>query len=295
MIRGFRSIHPFVLFVYYVYIITSLMLYQHPFFLLTALCLVVYVHVLLDRGEQLKRWIWMLVLMSIFIFILTPFFNRRGNHVLFYLFDNPVMLEAVIQGVMIALTLMCILAVFITFNIVMTSDKFLFIVSKWFPKWGMLIMLSMRFVPLLRKRLQDIEQVQQVKGVSLRQGTVRQRAKNGMLLMQILLTFSLEESIQSGDSMTARGYGLQKRSKYHPYEMTHRDWALGFVMTVFFGIILYGWWLEDGVLALLPALEPIWLSGREWFFYAIWFMFIGIPIFVEGREVLKWKYYQQKM
>ncbi|MFD2042936.1 energy-coupling factor transporter transmembrane component T [Ornithinibacillus salinisoli] len=295
MIRGIRSFHPLVLLIFYCYVITSLMLYQHPFFLVTAFCLIISMNVMLDSGVQLKRWRKMLLLMSLFILLLTPLFNRRGNHILFYLFGNQVMLEAVIQGIMIALTLVSILAMFLTFNLVMTADKFLFLFSKWFPRWAMLILISMRFVPLLRKRLTEIEQVQQVKGLSIKQGTLKQRAKNGMLLIQILLTFSLEESIQTADSMSARGYGLGKRSKYQAYTMKKLDWVVLQVMTFLFGLILFGWWLGDGVLSMLPILESIWLSGREWFYYLIWCVLIGIPIFVEGKEVLKWKFYQQKI
>ncbi|WP_226376937.1 energy-coupling factor transporter transmembrane component T [Oceanobacillus halotolerans] len=295
MVRGFRSFHPFVLLVYYVFVITSLMLYQHPFFLLTAVFLLIGFNYLLDKGEQLKKWGWMIVIMCTFILILTPLFNRRGNHIEFYLFNNPIMLEAMIQGVVIALTLIGIIMIFVTFNMVITADKFLFLFSKWLPKWALLTMLAMRFVPLLKRRLQDIEQVQQSKGMSIKHGSIRQRARNGMLLMQILLTFSLEEAIQTADSMAARGYGLQKRSKYQAYAMQKRDtFALSFI-SVATVIIIFGWWLGDGVLMLLPILEPLWLYGREWFYFTIWLLLIGFPIWAEGKEVMKWKFYQQKV
>lgn len=295
MARGIQSYHPFIVFIYYILAIGGLMLYQHPLFLLPALVLIIIFHLLLDLGEQLKKWGWMIAIMSLFIITLTPVFNRRGNHILFYLFDNPVMLEAIIQGFMIALTLISIITAFITFNIVITADKFLFLFSRILPQWGLLTMLSMRFVPMLRRRIKEMEDIQQLKGVSVKQGSVHSRARNGMLMLQMLLTGSLEESIQSADSMTARGYGLQKRSTYQAFNMKRKDWwALCYLVGL--GVLVYfGWWLGDGVLQLLPVLEKTGLEGREYMYLLIWLLFIGFPVWVEGREVIKWKYYQQEM
>ncbi len=290
MIRGFRSFHPFILLLYYIFAIIGIMIYQHPMFLTVAALAILCINLMLDGGQELRKWRTMIVLMGFLSLILTPFFNQRGNHLLFYFFEKQVFLEAVWQGVMIALTLVCILTIFITFNLVITPDKFIFLFSKILPQWALLIMLTMRFVPLLRKRLIEIGDIQSVKGLSVKSGSLRSRAENGMLLLQTLLTWSLEESIQTADSMTARGYGQGKRSKYQPFSMKKRDWtALGLLM-LGGSFVLFGWWLGDGVLTLIPILEPVWLQGREWLYFLTFLMYIGFPIWTEGKEIVKWKY-----
>ncbi|MEN1968798.1 energy-coupling factor transporter transmembrane component T [Lentibacillus sp. N15] len=295
MVRGIRSYHPFILFLYYVLVIAGLMLYQHPIFLLVALILIIWFNFLLDKGQRLKKWCWAIVLMSLFILVLTPIFNRRGNHILFYLFDNPVMLEAIIQGVMIASTLAGILALFVTFNIVIPADKFLYLFSRVIPQWALLIMLSMRFVPVLQRKIKEMEMIQTVKGLSLKQGSIPRRAKNGMQLVQMLLTGSLEDSIQAADSMTARGYGLQKRSNYQAYEMKRRDWiAFGYFIVLSL-MLLYGWRINAGTLQLLPELETIWKTEWKNIFMVMWIFLIGFPNLAEGKEVIKWKFYQRKI
>ncbi|MEC5423081.1 energy-coupling factor transporter transmembrane component T [Virgibacillus sp. C22-A2] len=293
--RGIRSFHPFIVLLYYILAIAGFMLYQHPLFLATGVSLIIVYNFLLDRGTQLKKWAWMITVMSIFILVLTPLFNRRGNHILFYLFNNQVMLEALIQGVMIALTLAGILTMFITFNIVMTADKFLYLFSSVSKQWALLTMLSMRFVPLLRRKLTDMENIQEVKGLSVRKGSIRNRVKNGMLLLQMILTGALENSIQAADSMTARGYGLRRRSNYQAFYMKRQDWIAGCCLVSIASLVIYGWWLGDGVLMLLPVLESMGLIEREWFYFIIWIMLIGFPVWAEGKEVVKWKYYQRKM
>lgn len=290
MVRGFRSFHPIILLLYYLFAMAALMLYQHPMFLAVAAGAILLMNVMLDGGTELKKWRVMILIMAVLTLVLTPFFNQRGNHLLFYMFGKQVYLEAVLQGVMISLTLVCILTLFLTFNIVITPDKFVFLFSKIMPQWALLIMLSLRFVPLLRKRLMEISDVQNAKGFSLSIGSVKSRAHHGMLFLQTLLTWSLEESIQTADSMTARGYGLGKRSKYQPFYMKKRDWFAFVFLLVSGSLVLFGWWLGDGVLTLLPVLEPVWISGREWLYWILLFIMIGFPIWTEGKEMVKWKY-----
>lgn len=293
MDRGFHSFHPFVLLLYYVIVISGFMLYQHPIYLFVASIVVLFINLLLDRGEQLKKWRWPIILMGLATLVLVPFFNRRGMIVAFYIGDFPVKLESLYLGVMVAFTLLCILMIFITFNQVVTPNKFVYLFHRIFPQWALLLMLSMRFVPLLQRRLIEMKDVQELKGLSLKEGTLKQRIKNGMLLLQALITWSMEESIQTADSMTARGYGRKKRSKYSPYSMKTRDWVSLIFLIIGGSTLLFGWWLGDGVLTLTPIVEDPALIGREWFYMLVWIVVIGLPIWTEGKEIVKWKFFQQ--
>lgn len=295
MLRGFRSFHPFVLLLYYIVIIAGLMLNQHPIFLLLAFIFILFVNFMLDKAVELRKWKDMLLFLSLFVIILTPIFNQQGSIVLFELFSRPIFLEAVIQGVMGALTLSSILALFATFNLVVTADKFLYLFSRFFPKWAMILMLGMRFIPLFRKRLSEIQDVQELKGISIKNGKLRDRAQHGMQLIQILLTYSLEEAIQTADSMSARGYGLGKRSKYESFAWKWRDSFVLLYLLSLSLLIFIGWRLGESSLPLTPVLGPITLTGDNWIFLAVWILLISLPILTEGKEVIKWKYYQQRM
>src|SRR5699024_4213728 len=168
------------------------------------------------------------------------------------------------------------------------GNKFLFVFSKILPRTAFLVMLSLRFIPLVRLRLIEIMAVQHVRGTSLVTGPVKYRAKNGMNFLKILLTWSLEEAIQTADAMKTRGYGLGKKSAYLPWYFGKRDLfvfiflALLFSFSVFAGIFGYG------KIVIYPALGTL-----EFFFldicaYMAMILLIGFPIIVEGREALKW-------
>ncbi|MFD2629901.1 energy-coupling factor transporter transmembrane component T [Oceanobacillus kapialis] len=294
-LRGVRSLHPVVMLIYYVVIVIGFMLSQHPVFLAVGVGFLVVFHFLIDRGQQLKNWIGMLITLTVFILILTPIFNRRGNHILFYLFGNQVMLEAVMQGIILALSLLGIMLTFISLNQIITQERFLYLFARLSPQWALLSMLSVRFVPLLKKRLKEIEEVQKVRGFSITQGSMKARAKHGMLFLQTLLTGSLEQSIQTADSMSARGYGQRKRTHYQSFTMTIKDWiALVFILLTG-AFMIFGWWLGDSVLSLLPVLETSQLEQREWLFLINWALLLAFPLWIEGKELAKWKYYLRKI
>ena len=293
MARGIHTFHPFVSFFYYVGAATLVMLYKHPVFLLVGAILLVLFNYQLDQGKTLKRWFMMLIFLSVLFLIMNPLTNHRGTHILFYVHNNPIMLEAIIQGIILALSIFAIMTLFTTYNLVITADKFLFLFSRWLPQWALLTMLSMRFVPLLRRRLREIETVQKGKGLSVTEGKLKSRAKNGILLVQILLTWSLEEAIQTADSMAARGYGIKKRSKYTPYKMVLTDWLAIIYMIIIAAIGLAGWWLGDGVLSVYPILETMSIQGREWFYLFIFMLFIGSPLIIEGREAVRWHFWKR--
>ncbi|MGM0877213.1 MAG: energy-coupling factor transporter transmembrane component T [Bacillota bacterium] len=295
MTRGIHSFHPLVNFIYYVGAAALVMLYKHPVFLLVGAILLVVFNFQLDRGKTLKSWFFLLIFLSAFFLIINPLVNHRGTHILFYFHNNPIMLEAIIQGIILALSIFTIMILFTSYNLVITSDKFLFLFSRWLPQWALLTMLSMRFVPLLRRRLREIETVQKGKGLSVSEGKLKNRAKNGILLVQILLTWSLEEAIQTADSMAARGYGIKKRSKYTPYKMITKDWLAIVYMILVVTIGLVGWRLGDGVLSVYPVLETMSIQGREWFYLFIFMLYIGSPLIIEGREVVLWHSWKRSM
>ncbi|MCM3161271.1 energy-coupling factor transporter transmembrane component T [Metabacillus litoralis] len=295
MNRGIHSFHPFVSFFYYVGAAALVMLYKHPVFLFVAALLFIFFHLQLDKGKTLRSWLVMMFFLSIFFLIINPLINRRGTHILFYLYHNPVMLEAIIQGVILALSIFTLLVLFASYNLVITAEKFLFLFSRILPQWALLTMLSMRFVPLLKRRLREIESVQKGKGLSVSEGKIRTRAKNGILLIQILLTWSLEEAIQTADSMAARGYGLKKRSKYTPFKMKIQDWLVLFTLLLIGSVAVAGWWLGDGVLSIYPILESPVIQGREWFYLGVFTLYLAIPLFIEGRDTVRWHFWKQKI
>lgn len=290
METGFRSYHPFIIFFYYVCVGTLAMFFNHPLFIATAFILLIVVNVTHDRGQALRKWISMVLMMSTFIILLNPFLVSRGSTILFYFRGKQVTLEATMYGVVFALSIAAILVLFISFNLILNGNKFLFVFSKILPRTAFLTMLAIRFVPLLKARLDEINAVQHIRGLTMDVGTIRERARSGMLRLQILLTWSLEEAIQTSDSMKARGYGLGKRTSYVPYKMEKRDWTWLVLLATLFALCLVGGSLGYGKILIYPELGTLQLYALDWVVFICMALIYSFPLLAEGGESLRWKF-----
>ena len=288
--NGIQSIHPFVMFFYYSCVGFFAMFFNHPIFLLAGCLSLLAVNLAHDSMRALKQWAPMMIIMALLISLINPFINSRGTHIFFYFRGKQVTLEATLYGIVSSMSLIMILMLFISLNAVLNGNKLLYIFSRILPKTAFLVMLSIRFVPLLRRRLTEIQDVQRLKGMTVRQGTIRNRAKSGMSIMQILLAWSLEEAIETADSMKARGYGTGKRSPYIPYRITKMDRNWLVYLVLFFIISIVGGFLGYGKIIIYPQLGTLHLYSLDWVVLFSSLAVMLFPVFVEGREQLKWNY-----
>lgn len=288
--NGIQSIHPFVMFFYYSCVSFFAMFFNHPIFLIAGCLSLLAVNLAHDSMQAVKQWAPMMIIMALLISLINPFINSRGTHIFFYFRGKQVTLEATLYGIVSSMSLIMILMLFISLNAVLNGNKLLYIFSRILPKTAFLVMLSIRFVPLLRRRLTEIQDVQRLKGMTVRQGTIRNRAKSGMSIMQILLAWSLEEAIETADSMKARGYGTGKRSPYIPYRITKMDRNWLVYLVLFFIISIVGGFLGYGKIIIFPQLGTLHLYSLDWVVLFSSLAVMLFPVFVEGRERLKWNY-----
>ena len=285
MTRGLHGFHPFTSWLYFIGLFLLSMLLLHPIYLATMLLGILLLINMQGQTSILRSYIKSYLWIGLFILILNPLLSHRGQHILFYLFDQPITLESIWYGITMMLSLWCILLVFISYNHVITARKFLFLFCRLFPKTALLCLMAVRFVPLLKRRLSEIHSVQKTRGIDPTDGPLWKRARDGMLILQVLLTMSLEEAIQTADSMKARGYGLfAQRSSYVPYRFRRGDYLFLTLMLLAFFYCFTGWILGHGSLIFYPGLEGIALTASEIPYYASLLLYLLLAIFIEGRE-----------
>ncbi|WP_318505243.1 energy-coupling factor transporter transmembrane component T [Bacillus sp. T3] len=287
--KVFAQFHPLVIFSYYVGALALLMLLFHPTFLVGALVCIIMIHFVQDRCRNLQRWFFFLLISSLFIALLNPIFNHRGRTVLFEVFQQRITLEATMFGVTTALTLMGVMALFVSYNEMMTPNKIFYLFSKFLPQFAVLLMLTLRFIPLMRRRLEEIAAVQISKGIAVAQGAWKNRAKSGLLYVQVLLTYSLEEAIQTADSMKARGYGKGQRSAYDYFHVKKSDVVALLFFVIVFLFTAVERYFGHGLLTIYPMMESLELSKMDITTMVGFFVFLGFPIYVELGGIHRWR------
>ena len=266
------------------------MYFNHPIFLVTILLLLIFVNISHDGGKDLRKWLPTLSIMSTLIILINPFLVSRGTTILFYFRGKQVTVEAFMYVITMALFIAIILVIFISFNIILNGNRFLYIFSKFLPRIALMIMMAIRFVPLMKRRLDEIGDVQRLRGMSMTVGSLKTRVRSGMLRIQILLTWSLEEAVHVSNSMKARGYGSEgKKSSYTPYYMEKRDWFWLFVLASLMVVCFYGGKLGYGQMIIYPELGPWQFFQFDWVVFFCMLILTSFPLITEGREKLRWK------
>jgi energy-coupling factor transport system permease protein len=285
----FDRFHPVVSFLYYAGAVVLFFLMLHPIFLCFGFALMLAVNFIHDRLSGLRRWLFFLITSVFFMVMLNPLFNERGRHVLFEIGNHRFTLESFIYGGMNALSIIAVIALFVSYNIVMTPNKLLFLFAKFLPQFAVLLMLTLRFIPLMRRRVEEISVIQRSKGISVSTGNWKARIKTGMLYVQVLLTYSLEEAIQTADSMKARGYGQGTRSSYEYFRLRKIDVIAFIYLSLLFSLIICGRIFGYGFLTVYPFMESWQLSMMDAKILVCYLLFLGFPLIVEAGEIFRWR------
>lgn len=290
MKNAFSTYHPLVNFLYFGVVMIYSMVFLHPTLLFISLAGAFSWSVYLGGRKVLRRNLLILLPVMLLAALVNPAFNHEGTTILAYLpTGNPLTLESILYGVAAAAVLMAVLLWFTCFNKIMTSDKFVYLFGRLAPALSLVLSMALRFVPRFRTQAGNISGAQRCVGRDVSNGSVFQRMVHGLRILSILLTWSLENAIETADSMKSRGYGLPGRSAFSIYRLDGRDraalWWIGGL-----GVCLLGAWAAGGTyFRYFPSIQgsgwTVW-SVSAAVFYAL---LCATPLIIDRREDRKWR------
>ncbi len=223
---GFRSAHPAAAFFFFAFAFTVCLASTHPLelgagFFGAALC------DLSLQKEKTKRLLLRVILpMLALITAFNGLYNHYGVTVLFTMQSgNRYTLEALVYGLVFAVRAAGGVLWLDAAGVVLQSDKVIWLFGRLSPRLALVISMTLRFLPLMRRQAEEIRLAQQGLG-SAAAGGFFQKAKVAAHRLSILISWTMERGIDTADSMRARGYGLRKRSFYDRFAFSPSDLAL---------------------------------------------------------------------
>lgn len=269
-----RRSHPVPVFIYLFLIIFYTMFTKNTLILLISLVAGFITQIIYDyKVITLKFLLWNLFFFCLLV-IINPLFNQNGEEVLFYIRNLKVTKEAIWAGVDIALMILSVLFWFNLFNQIITTDKFLYLFGRIIPNTALLLSMGLRYLPLLAKQSERINQAQKALGI-YEEGFFK-KIKNYLKTYTALVSWSLENALDTAISMKARGYGLTKRTNFTLYRFRKTDFV--FLLLVFFSAITL-------ILFTIKAYSSL--------AFVITFFFGGAML--EIKENWKWHYLKSKI
>lgn len=220
----FSGYHPLVNFLYFALILVFSMWFLHPLALVISLAGAFSWSVYLGGRKAMRVNLIYMIPILLFNALLNPAFNHEGATMLAYLpSGNPLTLESMVYGVVSAAMLVTVICWFSCYNKVMTSDKFVYLFGRVIPALSLVLSMTLRFVPKFTAQLKVVSNAQKCVGRDVSNGSLFQRARHGIKILSIMITWSLENAIETADSMKSRGYGLPGRSAFSIYRFDERD------------------------------------------------------------------------
>ncbi|MCL2216860.1 MAG: energy-coupling factor transporter transmembrane protein EcfT [Defluviitaleaceae bacterium] len=294
---AFSGFHPLVNMLYFVTVIGFSMFFMHPVSLgISLFCAAVYA-VYLHGKKAVRTGLKFLLPMMLLTAALNPLFNHQGVTILAFLPNgNPLTLESVVFGVAAAAMLITVITWFSCFNAVMTSDKFIYLFGRIIPALSLVLSMSLRFVPRFQAQIKAVANAQKCIGRGISEGSVLQRARHGIKILSIMVTWSLENAVETADSMKSRGYGLPGRTAFSVFRFHRRDiWAAAYILACA-AIVIAGAAFEIFRFRYFPSImffSQGWLGPAVLFF--IYFALCIFPIIVNIKEDINWKRIESKI
>ena len=281
--------HPVVILLFFIGVTGITMLIMHPVYLMISLVVVCTLHCLV-RETNVRKSLLLYGSLFISMALVNPLISQKGTHILFFLGTRVVTLEAVLYGMVIAVMLIAVLLWFNCYNEVMTSDKFLAVFGKLVPTFTLTVIITLRLVPRFQQQLQKIAVAQKAIGLDYTTGSLRYRLLCIVRMLSILMTWALENAVETADMMKARGYGLPGKSTFSNYSFRKRDGLFLFTFSILFLINLVGFIKGTAQFSFYPTLSTLTFNGQEIMSVISFFLLCSLPVLVELRERMKWRY-----
>ena len=292
----FSKYHPLVNFLYFAMVISFSMMLNHPIAQgISFICALAYA-IQADGTKAVKftlKWCAPMFLLTAFI---NPAFSHEGITVLLYFPNgNPLTLESLLYGLSAGLMLATVLIWFLNFNRVITSDKFIYLFGRIVPALSLVLSMTLRFIPKFKNQLKSVMDAQRSIGRDISRGSLWQRTKIATTVLSIMVTWSLENAIDTADSMKSRGYGLKGRTAFSIYRFDDRDKAV----LIFLSIC--GFYLMAGNMAnafgflYFPRIRYVGINVITISFQFVYFIICIMPVVLNLAEERKWKAIHSKM
>lgn len=211
--------------------------------------------------KSLKMYLIIIVALALFNVI----FNPKGDTPFLYINDRPFTKESLYYGVYMGFMVSALMIWFQLFQLVFDNSRITYLIGSRLPVIGLIISMVFCYHEKFRTKIDKIQEVWNTYGIDQQFSTV----KKAGIVLAVLLTVMLEDSVDTALSMCARGYGKGKRTSYKKYSFEGMDCILLVASVGMLAVYIFGLSQLYGCLVfylMLPVVYNI-VKELQWKFY----------------------------
>ena len=274
----FESFHPMINLIYFAAAITCTVTFNHPVFLAISYLAAFSYSVKLNGKRSALFNVCLIPLIFVYAAYYSYYHHFGITRLRTNFIGNQITLEAVTVGCVRGVTIAAVLMIFSCVFTVVSSDKVVYLFGRISPRMSLFLSILLRFVPRVKQRAKRIHLSRRGIGKGCGQGSLWQRLIHTCSFLSILITWTLEDFVESASSMKCRGYSLRGRTAFSIYRFDNRDRS--FVIALFFclTLILAGTAFHQTAILYDPVIVINRITPVSFLFYAAYAVFLLLPM-----------------
>lgn len=277
----FESYHPTINFIYFLFVFAAAVLFNHPIYVVIAF-LTSFVYSIKLNGRRSVLLNLILVPCAFLYGCWYAFYHHFGITSLGKNFiGNNITLESLCYGMVRGMTAAAFIMIFSAMLAVMSTDKVIYLVGRIFPRGSLFISIFLRSFSRVRHRFCTTDISRKGIGMGKGQGNIFHKIRNCVRIISIVITWTLEDYIESASSMKCRGYTLKGRTAFSIYRFDNRDRSV--VIMLCTGIVVTFMAYALGQTTVIYDPEIIIYKPTLWayFFYTVYALTCLLPMMLE--------------
>ena len=203
---------------------------ENPFILSGVFVFCIAIFLMTDNEEKLRRGVLYFVPFAIITIIINFVFSSGGYIVLFTIFNKSFTLESLIYALIFSLKLLLVIYMFSVIEVILDSDGAVSYFAAILPKSTLMLVVSFKLFPTLKRRLSTLKEVYSFRGIDFDKKGIKEQIKSYSPILAVLLESSMEGAFDIGEAAYVRGFLSGKRTVYQRQRLEKRDIILLFHM-----------------------------------------------------------------
>lgn len=281
----FSKYNPQATLLFFVSEIIATLVIFHPLYLFISLVSAFVYKLMLDGKKAVSYVIKLILPLILLISVFNMLFVHTGVTELFTLFDMSFTAESLFYGFCQGVMFASVIIWMSNYSRVVTSEGLLAVFGKKAPNISLVFSMVLTFIPRLKRNLDEINDA----GALLEHN--ESKMKKGISNLSALISMTLEESIETADSMKARGFH-NNRTPYSKYPFSFKDGIVIALELIFLGVLLY---FKIAGKTLFIFEPKIYMEKVNVFSIILFALLSFIPVIIDLGEEIRWLYLKQKI
>ncbi|NLZ49421.1 MAG: energy-coupling factor transporter transmembrane protein EcfT [Clostridiales bacterium] len=239
MLYNFKDMHvvtALLLIVLMTFIVFST---DNPLILLSIFIFCQAIFMMTGSREKIKKGLVYFIPFAAVSIIINFLFVDEGSTILFIAFGKNFTLEALIYALIFSSKLLLIIYIFSMIELLLNNDGAVSYFSSIMPKSTLLLTISFKLFPNLKRRINTLREVYSLRGVDFESKSIKEKAKSYTPILANLLGTSMEEAFDIGESAYVRGFLSGKRSVYQRQKASKKDIILSLHMFIILILFIF--------------------------------------------------------